>query len=158
MTEKKINKDSSNNKKGPQKPKIASYWIYIAIAVVFLGLQFINISEPVDEIGQLKLEQLIKQRSVSKIIVVNRERAEIFLKAESPENTAPQPQKANSRTGRQGAADAAGQVRASAETGSRLPAGQPGGTGPHVGLPHRDRELEREEERERSGVPRRLLV
>ena len=89
MTEKKINKDSSNNKKGPQKPKIASYWIYIAIAVVFLGLQFINISEPVDEIGQLKLEQLIKQRSVSKIIVVNRERAEIFLKAESPENTAP---------------------------------------------------------------------
>ncbi len=90
MIEKKPNKDSANNQKGPQKPKIASYWIYIVIAVLFLGLQFINFSSPVEEIGQLKLEELIRNGSVSKIAVINKEFAEISLESGSTESNKPE--------------------------------------------------------------------
>ncbi|MCF8380510.1 MAG: ATP-dependent zinc metalloprotease FtsH [Bacteroidales bacterium] len=88
MSDSKINKDSSNKNSDPQKPKIQSYWIYIAIAVVFLGMQFINFNKTVEEIGQLKLEELINQHSVAKIVLVNKEKAEIYLK-ESSENNSP---------------------------------------------------------------------
>ena len=90
MIENKTNKDSSKNQKGPQKPKLANYWIFIAIAVLFLSLQFFNFSSPVDEIGQLRLEQLIRQGSVSKIAIINKEFAEVFIKSESPESNQPE--------------------------------------------------------------------
>jgi len=77
MSENKTNKDSSNKQTDPNKPKIQSYWIYIAIAVVFLGMQFINFNQTVEQIGQVELEELINKKSVSKIIIVNKEKAEI---------------------------------------------------------------------------------
>lgn len=89
MSENKTNKDSSNKQTDPNKPKIQSYWIYIAIAVVFLGMQFINFNQTVEQIGQVELEELINKKSVSKIIIVNKEKAEIYLKPESPENKLP---------------------------------------------------------------------
>lgn len=79
------NQDSGNNKKpeGPQKPKLGGYWIYILIAVAFLSLQFFNFGGSVDEVGQVKLEQLIREGEVSKIIVVNKEFAEIYLQSQA---------------------------------------------------------------------------
>lgn len=76
---------NSNNKKpeGPQKPKLRGYWIYILIAVAFLSLQFFNFGGSVDEVGQVKLEQLIRDGSVSKIVVVNKEYAEVYLVPEA---------------------------------------------------------------------------
>lgn len=78
------NKNSNKNKPdGPQKPKIGGYWIYILIAVAFLSLQFFNFGGSVEEVGQVKLEQLIKDGSVAKIVVVNKEYAEIYLAPEA---------------------------------------------------------------------------
>ena len=79
------NSDPDNGKKpeGPQKPKLGGYWIYILIAVAFLSLQFFNFGSSVDEVGQVKLEQLIRDGQVSKIVVVNKEFAEIYLKSQT---------------------------------------------------------------------------
>jgi cell division protease FtsH len=77
--------DSGDNKKpeGPQKPKLGGYWIYILIAVAFLSLQFFNFGGSVEEVGQVRLEQMIRNGEVARIVVVNKEYAEIYL--ESPQ-------------------------------------------------------------------------
>lgn len=78
--QKGTNKENPNKQQGPQKPKFSGYWIYILIALIFLSLQFFNWSGDVDEIGQVKLESMIKNGSVSRMVVVNREYAEIYVK------------------------------------------------------------------------------
>ena len=80
-------KTEQNNSKGPQKPKFSSYWIYILIAVIFLSLQFFNRGGSVEEVGQVQLEKLIRDGSVSKVIVVNKEFAEIYLKKKDDNQT-----------------------------------------------------------------------
>ena len=77
---KQVKKDSQNNDKGPQKPKFSSYWIYILIAVIFLSLQFFNFGGSVEQLGQVKLETLIKSGEVSKLVVVNNKYAEVYLR------------------------------------------------------------------------------
>ncbi len=66
--------------KGPQKPKIGGYWIYIFIALAFLSLNLFNFGTKPEEIDLVKLESLIKNREVSKLIVINRELVEVYLK------------------------------------------------------------------------------
>ncbi len=88
------NVNDSGNKNstpgGPQKPKFGGYWIYILIAVAFLSLQFLNFGSKPEEIDLLKLETLIKEGKVTKLLVVNKESVEVFLKNDS---TATQPHK-----------------------------------------------------------------
>ncbi|MGC9342295.1 MAG: ATP-dependent metallopeptidase FtsH/Yme1/Tma family protein, partial [Bacteroidales bacterium] len=83
MNENKNSNTNKNKPDGPQKPKLGGYWIYILIAVAFLSLQFFNFGGSVDEVGQVKLEQFIRDGSVSKIVVVNKEYAEIYLVPEA---------------------------------------------------------------------------
>jgi AFG3 family protein len=64
--------------KGPQKPKINGYWIYIVIAVAFLGLQFLNLKPSTEEIDWYKLEEKIKKGEVTRLVVVNKEMVEVF--------------------------------------------------------------------------------
>ncbi len=93
MNENKNVNDSGNKNStpgGPQKPKFGGYWIYILIAVAFLSLQFLNFGSKPEEIDLLKLETLIKQGKVTKLLVVNKESVEVFLKNDS---TATQPHK-----------------------------------------------------------------
>ena len=75
--------NKGNTPGGPQKPKFGGYWIYILIAVAFLSLQFLNFGSKPDEIDLLRLETLIKQGAVSRLIVVNKETVEVFLKNDS---------------------------------------------------------------------------
>lgn len=85
MNENKKNIPGKNKPEGPQKPKLGGYWIYILIAVAFLSLQFFNFGEKVEEIGQVQLEQKIRNYEIMRIVVVNKEYAEIYLaKVQSP--------------------------------------------------------------------------
>ncbi len=83
-----VNNSSNKNSTpgGPQKPKFGGYWIYILIAVAFLSLQFLNFGSKPEEIDLLKLETLIKQDKVSKLIVVNKETVEVFLEGDTVQN------------------------------------------------------------------------
>jgi cell division protease FtsH len=73
--QKKLNTDPG----GGFKPKFNFYWVYGFIALAFIAIQFMNTST-VEEITWQRFEtELLKERYVDKIVVVNHERAEIFL-------------------------------------------------------------------------------
>jgi len=75
-------KSNGKNKKNivPQKPKFGAYWIYILIALIFIGLQFLNSGESVDEIDWNQFSTLLKNNEVKKLVVVNKEKVEIYVK------------------------------------------------------------------------------
>ena len=78
--------NNDNNKKDnpinkSKKPKFSFYWVYGAIALVFIILQFVNYAPSTKEISFFKLENdMLKPHDVAKIIIVNRDFAEIYIK------------------------------------------------------------------------------
>ncbi len=75
------NKKDQNNTPGKGKPPFNFYWIYAILAVLFIALQFYNWGGTAIEISQQRFEnQMLGSGDVEKIIVVNREIVEIFLR------------------------------------------------------------------------------
>ena len=75
---------SGKNKLNPlsQKPKINAYWIYLIIAAVFIGLQFINFGDSAKEIDWNQFSNMLKNNEISKLVVINKEKVEIYVKAD----------------------------------------------------------------------------
>lgn len=65
-----------------QKPKFNFYWIYGILAIVFLGLQFMNWGQGPERIDKGELIKMLQSGDVEKIDLVNREMAEIYIKAD----------------------------------------------------------------------------
>lgn len=65
-----------------KRPKFSFYWIYAILAIIFIAIQYFNYSNPVKEISWSRLEELLIKQDVEKIVIVNKERAEIFIKKE----------------------------------------------------------------------------
>ncbi len=96
MAEENINKTQKTDSKGNEsknplsgltggdgkKPKFNFYWIYGILAVIFIGFQFMNTGEGAKKTGWGEFKQMLENQEVDKIILVNKERAEIFLKPE----------------------------------------------------------------------------
>jgi len=94
MTENKNNENKSKttNEKNQQdkpnfgmgknpKPKFNPIWIYILLAVLFLGIQFFNGKKKIEEIGWNQFaDELVKNDEIKKIVIVNIKIAEIYLK------------------------------------------------------------------------------
>jgi ATP-dependent metalloprotease FtsH len=76
----KINEPSSG--KNPKKNKFNFYWVYGIIAVIFIALTFTNMGDSVKETGWGDLREMLINGDVEKVVVVNREQAEIFLRRE----------------------------------------------------------------------------
>ncbi|MCI5080401.1 MAG: ATP-dependent metallopeptidase FtsH/Yme1/Tma family protein, partial [Saprospiraceae bacterium] len=77
-----MEKENNKNNK-PGAPKFTSYWIYGVIALFLVGLNFYGLAEGTkDTIGYNKLEELIQNRSVEKIAVVNKRIAQIYIKGD----------------------------------------------------------------------------
>jgi len=83
------NNKSGGNKQTPQgkgesnknSPKFNIYWVYAVLALLFLGLNFIDFGPSTREITWQEFERtMLKTGDVAKIIVVNKERAEIYIK------------------------------------------------------------------------------
>jgi len=64
----------------PKKPKFNFYWIYGILAVIFIGIQFINFGGGAKETNWGDLRTMLQDRDIEKIILVNKEFAEIFIK------------------------------------------------------------------------------
>ncbi len=62
------------------KPKFSFYWIYAILAVVFIAIQYFNYSNPTKEVNWPRLEEMLIRQDVEKIVVINKEKAEIFIK------------------------------------------------------------------------------
>lgn len=86
-TENQKPKDKPGNSPGSGKigrPKFSSYWLLALILLIFLGVQFMHIGQHPKEIEWSKmLTELIKPGEVDKIVIVNNEVAEIYIKKDS---------------------------------------------------------------------------
>ena len=80
---------ASNNKKNilkdPNfKPKFNFYWIYGAMFVLFVVFQFFNSENLTQkEISQNKFESVLLSGDISRIVIVNRNIAQIYIKEEA---------------------------------------------------------------------------
>jgi AFG3 family protein len=86
---KKDNKDNKDFKStmglgnSNGKPKFNIFWVYGIIAVVLIALQFMASSVDPKEITMQEFErEILKSGDVAKIVVVNKEKANIYIKAE----------------------------------------------------------------------------
>jgi cell division protease FtsH len=84
MAKKATQKKTTN--KEPKKPKFNSYWIYIGIIVIFLGVQFFGgsgFSEP-NKTSLAQFENFLTDGDVEKVNIVKNSRiAEVFLTTEA---------------------------------------------------------------------------
>ncbi len=64
---------------GGKKPKFNFYWIYGILALVFLGLNFLNTGSESKKTDWKDLRQMLQEKDVQKIVLVNKEVAEIYL-------------------------------------------------------------------------------
>ncbi len=71
------------NRNSSGRPKFNIYWIYGLIAVVFIGIQFIDFGGDIKEITWQEFEKnMLSAHDVSKVVVINRDKAEIYIKEE----------------------------------------------------------------------------
>ncbi|MCB2208487.1 MAG: ATP-dependent zinc metalloprotease FtsH [Bacteroidetes bacterium] len=66
--------------KDPKKPKFNFYWIYGILAVVFIGIQFLNWGGTAEKTDWRALKDMLTEGDVEKIILVNKETAEVYIK------------------------------------------------------------------------------
>jgi cell division protease FtsH len=78
--EKKTDQDSTKKGEGQGKPKFNSNWIWGLLAIGFLAINFLNTGNTLNKINQGELRNMIIARDIEKIVVVNKDRAEIYLK------------------------------------------------------------------------------
>ncbi len=72
-----------NNSNKP-KPKFNVYWIYGLIALIFFGLQFLDFGgEPAKITWSEFKRDILNKNAVKEVIVVNRDRAEVYLTSEA---------------------------------------------------------------------------
>lgn len=76
------NEQNNKKKPGSNKPKFNSYWIYIGIVLIFLGLNFFGGSMGFNEPAKTNISQFqnfLKDGDVKKVIVVNHKQANVYL-------------------------------------------------------------------------------
>jgi len=84
---KQLTKPSNNKKPEKKRPKQKKnnyniFWIYGVIVLGIIALQFWDFGGKPEDIYWQDLSQKIKNKEILKIVVVNKEKAEIFLKPE----------------------------------------------------------------------------
>ncbi len=67
-------------KTGGSKPKFNFYWIYGILLLVFIGLQFMYSGGETKKINWGELKQMLENGDVSRLVLVNKEYAEIYVK------------------------------------------------------------------------------
>ncbi|MFA8299334.1 MAG: ATP-dependent zinc metalloprotease FtsH [Hyphomicrobiales bacterium] len=81
------NKNTKPQENPGQKPKMKKgkyfYWIYAILAIGFIALQFIDTGGGAEKIGWGQFQQMLKSQDVEKVLLINKERAEIFIKPAS---------------------------------------------------------------------------
>lgn len=76
----------NNNNKQPdknQKPRFNSNWIFAILAIAFIAVQLIYGGKTTPKATTSEIRNMIANRDIEKIIVVNKDQAEIYLKDEA---------------------------------------------------------------------------
>lgn len=83
--EKNINQGPEKKGEMPGKPRFNSNWIWGLLALGFIAVNLLYTGKTVKKINQGELRNMIIARDISRIVVINKDRAEIFLKPEAIE-------------------------------------------------------------------------
>ena len=75
------NKENKNDK--PVKPKFNSNWIFAILVISVFAIQILFSGKSTQKAGQREIEQMVMHHDIEKVVVVNKDRAEIYLKADS---------------------------------------------------------------------------
>ncbi|HKK09187.1 MAG TPA: ATP-dependent zinc metalloprotease FtsH, partial [Bacteroidales bacterium] len=90
MAENKENQNTNQNKQGGKsnlkKPKFNFYWIYGLIILVFLAFNVFNWESGTKETNWGELKTMLKNSEVRKIVLVNKDFAEIYLTQDALQN------------------------------------------------------------------------
>ncbi len=71
----------------PKKPKFSAYWIYAAIIIIFIGLNFFSgdgFSEPA-QTNPAEFQRFLKNGDVEKVEIINKKQARVYLTDEAKE-------------------------------------------------------------------------
>jgi len=85
-------RDQSTNKQGGgsvknDKPRINPTWIYLAIGIGLIAINFIFGGKKVEKLEQWgEVERMIENKDIQKIVVINKEYAEIYLTTQAIES------------------------------------------------------------------------
>src|SRR6186713_700334 len=81
-------KNTKDDKKPkmPPVPKFNFYWIYGIIAVIFIAIQFMPHDVALKTTWFRVDNEMLMSNDIEKIIVVNKERAEVYVKKEALKN------------------------------------------------------------------------
>ncbi|MBP7849390.1 MAG: ATP-dependent zinc metalloprotease FtsH [Lentimicrobiaceae bacterium] len=83
--------ENQNNqpKPGPQgengkKPRnrFSIYWIYALVALIFIGIQYINFGTETKDIDWNDIRRMVANQDIAKLVVINNKYAEVFIKPE----------------------------------------------------------------------------
>lgn len=87
MSEEKKNDKNNKKKKGSRfdfEFKFNFYWVYVIIAILFIAMTFFpDISSENRRLDKTAFEELVKSKDVEKIVVVNKQMAEIYIEPEA---------------------------------------------------------------------------
>lgn len=74
-------KENKNDKNS--KPRFNSNWVFLALVLAVFGSQLLFSGRGPKKAGQRDIEQMVTNHDIEKIVVVNEDRAEIYLNAEA---------------------------------------------------------------------------
>mgnify|MGYP001079564821 FL=1 len=84
--EKNNNQNQGRPNEKNQKPRFNSNWIFAIIALSIILFQLLYGGKTVEKVNTGKLREMIYARDIEKIVVVNKDHAEIYLKKEALES------------------------------------------------------------------------
>ncbi len=70
---------------GGKKPKFSFYWVYGLLAILFIGIQIFSTGAEPKKTDWRELKQMLSSGDVDRIVLVNKEIAEIYIKPEKLE-------------------------------------------------------------------------
>jgi cell division protease FtsH len=83
--QKKNNQNTPHNSPKGNKPKnkFNFYWIYGILAVIIIGMQFLDIGSESKKTTWPEIKNMLEDGDVQRLVLVNKERAEVYIKKEA---------------------------------------------------------------------------
>jgi AFG3 family protein len=73
--------DDKSGKGNTPRPRFNIYWIYGIIGLAIIGTYFLNLGSGAEEITRQRFEkEMLQNHDVEKIVIVNKERVEVYIK------------------------------------------------------------------------------
>ena len=85
--------ENNNNNQGPEKkpdkngkPRFNTNWIFAVLAVSLIAFSLLNNGKAVQQTTTSEIKEMIKNHDIDKVVIVNKDQAEIYLKKEALES------------------------------------------------------------------------